>query len=43
MNPLAVFRCFGELLDPFLRKAEPSRDTNFAADKFFERPRIVEN
>jgi hypothetical protein len=32
MNPLAVFRCVGELLDPFLRKAKPSSDTNFAAD-----------
>src|ERR1700687_4022162 len=43
MNPLAVFRCFGELLYPFLRKAKPSRDANFAADKLFERPHIFQN
>src|ERR1700704_4763657 len=43
MNPLAVFRCFGELFDPFLRKAKPLRDANFAADKLFERPHIFQH
>jgi hypothetical protein len=35
MNPLAVFRRFGELLDPLLREAEPPCDANFAACTFF--------
>src|SRR3982074_1758090 len=43
MNPLPVLRCFGELLDPFLCKAEPSRYANFAADKLFERPHIFQH
>src|ERR1700687_184624 len=43
MNPLAVFRCFGELLDSFLREAKPPRDANFAADKLFERPHIFQH
>ena len=33
----------GSLLNPFLCKAKPPHDANFATDKFFERPRIVEN
>src|SRR6267378_5824906 len=43
MNPLAVFRCFGKLLDSFLSKAKPPRDANFAADKLFERPHIFQH
>src|SRR5260370_14897303 len=42
MNALAVFRRYGELLDPLLREAEPPRDANFAADTFFQRLQIFQ-
>src|SRR4030088_1609147 len=43
MNPLAVFRCFGELIDPFLRKTKPPRNADFAANTFSKRLHIVQH